>query len=146
MEWYWYIILVVVLYLLQNTIHEGSHLLTAWITEGRRPLAFWPFVHRYKKRWYFARCVWGYATKPNASAKYKYFSPVVAGNITLFVWVCMLPGRGVDTKLFWLALFGASFALFDVLFWIYGYVWGTEQSDGKRYRKAVLRDGVRIKR
>ena len=129
MTYLWLALALPVVWFVQNCVHESSHLLFGWLIEGRKPLEFKPWPHRFEGRFYFARCVMGEATK-DGWVVYRHAAPPTVNSI----YMCLM---GLCILIH--AVFGvfAFCALIDTLFWFYGYLWGSELSDGKRFRKAV---------
>ncbi len=133
MIWTWYILLFIpIAWFLQNCIHEASHLFFAWMDEGRKPTGFYPYPHKHRGIFYFARYTTGPATRTTIS-KFKHIAPFISG-ISLFL-VCLgcVFGMPAPTKIYFL-LFGAT-NLIDALFFWYTYLWGSKYSDGQKFKK-----------
>jgi hypothetical protein len=133
----WHLIpTLLIAWLVQNTIHEVSHLLAGWIFEGRKPLGLWPYPHRYQGRWYFARYRSGPAKRSDPTAT-RHIVPFYAGliwiTVSLFAAV-LLPEH------LWLYCMPFTLcATVDALFFWWGFYWGSPESDGQRYRGMVDR-------
>jgi hypothetical protein len=143
-EWNWWALAVIpVAWFLQNIIHEGGHLFVAW-ENGWKVKGFWPYPHKWNGRWYFARCQWsrmGPSSGWNAVLKKVCISPFFTG--LMWAVLCSLAIVLVPS---WLRIFGIPFViagLFDAGFFWWGYFWGSEMSDGRRYRYRVNKEGKR---
>lgn len=154
MEWSWWVFLCIpVAWLMENLVHECSHLLAAKITvkaklvymwvlprwinidteESKRwwPWHFWKKPWPGKTRFVFARVVWK-KQSDSPCPRVIHFSPnygaalifIVASLLFIFsppeYRVCILP---------WMIC-----PLVDVGTWWRGFFWGSEFSDGKRWR------------
>jgi len=125
----WVLILIPVAWFLQNCIHEGSHILFGWLDEGIKPLGFYPYPHIHDGQFYFARYTYIAFPIPDEPHLIRHIAPIITnvgmllfGAFTLFL-----------TKSIWILPFMVC-ALMDALWWIYGYIWGSEKKDGKRWR------------
>lgn len=134
---WWPLICLPIAWFLQNIIHESSHLFAGWLFEGRKAIKLIPYPHYYNDRFYFARYEAGEATNylwPGEAARH--VSPTWAAAIWIFlvgfIFVKFLPISWV--YIIWPFLITAAV---DIGFWWYGYFFGSEYSDGKRYRKAI---------
>jgi len=136
-DWSWWILfLLPVAWLLQNVAHEGSHLLAVrWlclgVAGGRMGMIPWP--HRYGGRFYFSRCWYEYAGQCNG-IQFVHLAPVIMCCCELFVYVLFFVFLGL-----WMLPFIVC-AVADLLFWNWGYLFGSADCDGKRYR-ALLNSG-----
>ena len=134
MEWSWWVLAFVPgVWLLQNIYHEGSHLLSVWIHYRLKPLAFWPFPHKHEGRWYLARYVHEQSVTPTPEV---YIAPLL---FNLFYTAGIIIGAAIilSIKLADPTIFLIPFILapiIDILFWIYGYLWGSPLTDGKKYK------------
>lgn len=119
----------------QNCLHEGSHLLFAYLLRGWKPREFCPYPHKHNGRWYFARCRY---TRPirQPIPEWIHIAPAIAG----WWWGCTWSIIASVTWWFggygwYLAFIPAGMGFFEIVwFWI-GYMWGSDMSDGKRFRK-----------
>ena len=128
----WIIALICIIpaWAIQNALHEASHLFFAWWCQGRKPLGFWPYPHLHDGRFYFARCRWGRQMHPGLEYPI-YIAPFIMAAIWMFCTAIL------GLLLHPLFFAGTLTALVDALWFWRGYFWGTEFSDGKRYKKAV---------
>ena len=134
MEWSWLILLLIpIAWIVQNTIHEASHLLVGWWREGRKPIALIPYPHKYNGLFYFARytCSAGSKKDPEDLTD---IAPFWAGFIWLDLQACLM----YLTDSFWPLPFAVA-GLIDALFFWWGYFWGSSSCDGKRYRHRMNR-------
>lgn len=129
MTYLWLLLVVPVAWFIQNCIHEGSHLFFGWLIEGRKPLEFKPWPHMYERRFYFARCTGGPATK-DGFPHIRHAGPILVNG----PYMMLTSGLMILHIAFGIL---TLCALVDTLFWLYGFFWGSEFSDGKRFRKAV---------
>ena len=132
MTYLWLALALPVAWFVQNCVHESSHLLFGWLEEGRKPLEFKPWPHMYEGRFHFARCLMGEATKEGGSCM-RHAAPILV-NIPYTLLMLAL------TLLHFVFAVFVLCAWVDSLFWVYGYFWGSEFSDGKRFRKAMMED------
>jgi hypothetical protein len=143
MVWnYWVLAFIPVAWFLQNCIHEFSHLLVGWKLEGRKPLGFWPYPHRYKGRLYFARYELEEIPRIDLEViSLRYSAPFYAG--LTWMAICLFASLLFPDNL---KLFCAPFVLaglVDALFFWWTYFWGSELSDGKlfKYAKRLQKKG-----
>jgi hypothetical protein len=122
------VIITLVVWFLQNLIHEGSHLIVGKIVEGRKPLKLIPFPHIYNGRLYFARYENGPPTKAG-SPIYRHAAPLIAGLYMIFVGVCL-------TVFFWEIYFVPLVVCpaVDCFVWLWGYIRNSKGTDGYFYR------------
>ena len=127
----WALILLPVAWLLQNTIHEASHLFSAWFFFDRKGEGLWPYPHKYNGRFYFARCAWGGGPFAAMPGNVVWAAPLWGSSMVLIVAVSLLwavPGGR------WVFVPFIACSLFDIGFWVRGYFWGSRQCDGKRWK------------
>ena len=116
-------------WLLQNTVHEASHLFFAW-RSGRKPLGLYPYPHTHKGRFYFARCAW--EKGPPLEPKSMIMAAPVVG--VLVVQMLVLGTLTIVPKEQWIWMLPfAICALVDALWWVQGLVIGTPHSDAQRW-------------
>lgn len=140
--------LLIFAWLLQNIIHEFSHLSVGYITEKLKPKGFYPLPHwlnletdewrlwrpweLQKKPWknakfYFAR----YRTNKRSTKKYICIAPFIADKVIILsiILVFLIKFKVVV----WLLPFMLTSGIDAVWFWR-GYFWGSSTCDGKRWR------------
>lgn len=154
MEWSWWVLLLVpVAWLMENAVHECSHLLAAkikvnatlkymwllprWINKDTRENKRWWPWHLWRKPWpgktrfVFARVVWDTQKKPPYPRVIS-FAPNY-GALTVFLLallvLILLPSPYRVFTLPWLVC-----PLVDAGNWWKGYFWGSKYSDGQRWR------------
>lgn len=131
MTYLWLLLIIPIAWFVQNCIHEGSHLLFGWLEEGRKPLEFKPWPHRFEGRFYFARYAMGEATKDGLTCIcIRHAAPVLVNSIYITL-------MSVLTVLHMVFAIFVLCTLVDLAFWVYGFYWGSELSDGQRFRDAV---------
>jgi hypothetical protein len=128
MEWIIFVLMIPVLWFLQNFIHEGSHLLAGWIVEGRKPLKLIPWPHKFAYRFYFARYECGFATK-DGPVLYRHAAPYIVGSTILTMFSCI----AIWTNSLYVLAFGI-FPFIDCIVWLYGYVFNRPGTDGFRFK------------
>ena len=130
---YWLFLTIPLAWILQNIIHELSHLLVGKIIEGRRmkKLIFWP--HKYEGRLYFARYESGYATK-KASEKARHLAPALTASILSFLYACIIAMLSPILKIVIAPFFIAC--LIDIIIWFKGYYQNKLYTDGYYYRRS----------
>lgn len=129
----WFFYMLPLAWLLQNVVHEASHLLFACGFHNRKPLGLWPYPHKYAGKFYFARSSWSGAPE---KGKYDplWLSPLLGTVVVaMSAGIVMLAYLGCpDVK------YGASAfimcAFVDTLWWVEGFLWGAPHRDGKRWR------------
>ncbi len=132
MIWNWYVLtLIPVAWFLQLCLHEGSHALIGW-ANANRLTGFYPYPHKHMGRWFHGRVMFEmYYPMP---AEF-YIAPFFVSGIVLVCSVFMLFLFPVEWKL-WVLPFGVA-ALVDALFFWYTYFFGSDLSDGKKWRKCI---------
>lgn len=123
------LIYFIIAWILQNCIHELSHLYFAWKVHNRKPLGFYPYPHFYMSKFYFARCsfVGPLETKPKDLI---WISPVIWSSFLLFSY-CIIAVILHEMSIFITCLMFCSVC--DILWWFRGLLWGSDQTDGKRW-------------
>lgn len=140
----WQIVLSLILpaWFLQNCIHEGSHILIAHLL-GWKILEFKPYPHKHRGRFYFAR----YSADSSTGWKPKYiprFHALYGAPFSAAVyWILLLVGVKYVLGIFDInvSVYFAPFilvALVDMIWWIRGLLFGSEVSDGQRWKKGVI--------
>jgi len=147
MTWNWWVLVVVpVAWFLQNCLHELSHLVVGWLSEGRKPLGFWPYPHKHEGRFYFARFSSGPPSDLNFDWRKKhrlvFIAPFLVGAVwvasSLVAFLMLSPHHRV------FALPTAATGLVDALWFWRGYFWGSDRCDGKRWRNGVQGDSYQF--
>ncbi len=145
MIWTWYVLCVLpVAWFLQLCVHEASHLFAGWYFEGLTPTGFYPYPHKHEGRWYFARYTMGPPRVPGwdveAWGEYqspfpnvRHIAPVWGASIVLLGSVLAVLLVEPDRSVWCLPTLVCS--IVDIFFFWYSYFFGSEQSDGKRWRK-----------
>ena len=160
MSWILIVVLILVAWLVENVMHEVSHLFMAKI-KGCVPLGLYPFPHwisyedmedgrwgyrwwrpweLWRKpwpgaKWYFARSLWKQPVKAWPPHTIIFISPVIWG-LTLLVST-MVGSAVVRFHTLYLLPF-AVVGLIDTLWWIRGYFWGSTDCDGKRWKNGEV--------
>jgi len=132
-EWSWMVLAVVPLaILLQNLLHELSHVFVGMRREGREPkeLVIWP--HRFNDKWYWARTLHGPPRRRDPS-RLMHLAPVWQS-----LFVCLVTGilfliLPPAQKIFVLPSFGAAAATIIYFWWCYFFT-KNPYTDGYRYR------------
>ncbi len=140
----WVLAFIPVAWFVQNCIHESSHLLMGWWVEGRKPLGFWPYPHRYKGRWYFARYQSGKPKYVDIFIGHRHIAPFFYAWIWMLIGILVMNFMPGELKIFCLPFIIAG--LGDALFFWYTYFWGSVPSDGKRYRLVNLLRKERVRK
>lgn len=126
---------VVVFWIIQNCVHEGSHILAALSEEGRKPKGFWPFPGIRDGRWYFAYCSYG-EKRWSTGEPWAIHSAPMRSAVCVFsisaVLTYMIHSSGYGR--WWIGLIPSGMSAIDFLFFWYGYFWGSKYTDGKKYR------------
>jgi hypothetical protein len=155
MTWNWWVLaLLVPCWVAQNTIHELSHLVSAWLFEKLRPRGLWPLWHwvngddpdqwrlwrpweLWKRPWpnayfFFARFVSDPPKTPRPARHTTFIAPVYAA--TAIVTACTLLAvlGPLPARVFFLV--PGVCALVDAANWWRGYFWGKPTCDGQRWR------------
>lgn len=135
-EWLLALIALLPAWILQNALHESSHLLVGWIVEGRKPtgLYFWPHTHY--GQFYFSRYTSGVATK-SGSPTPRFIAPFWAAT----GWAALSLSLGFVIHVLFFAFTLA--ALVDALWFWRGYFYGSLLCDGKRYRAERKKEHMR---
>lgn len=130
MIWSWlFFASLLAAWFIQNCLHELSHLIFAWLFEGLKPKGFWPYPHFYKGRFFFAR----YKTRKIETVnKGRHIAPFWSGLVFVWAFSVVVFFADNETKIYYLAFVITN--TIDALFFWWGYIWGSEFSDGKRFR------------
>ncbi len=133
MIWSWWALLALpVAWFIQNCLHELSHFVFAWRVEGLKPLGFWPYPHFYDDRFWFARYkVDGGGEK--REHRWRNITPFWSGFFYTVSFSIMLVLAKEENRIFILPFIIAN--VVDALFFWWGYIWGSELSDGKRFKR-----------
>lgn len=127
--------LFVLCYFGQNIIHELSHLIFAKVFCGYKMIDLIPWPHKHKDKLVFARCEYLPTSPRSEHEEMIHLSPVVIGTLLFFLWLVL---SIVINPLFSIPLIYQSI---DILVWVYGFFYGSDYSDGKRFRNNVKFDG-----
>lgn len=123
-----YIIFCCVVWLVQNVIHESSHLIAAKLITKTKILSFKPYPHKQDKRWVFASCEYKILEK-DKDLSLIHIAPLITDNILLFfAGIFYL----IFENIYFIPFIITSFI--DFLFFWYTYFWGTKYSDGQKWR------------
>lgn len=135
MEWpHWTVYIVLLgVWLWQNCVHELSHLLAIWHYHGKRPRGFYPYPHKHGGRFYFARFRCDPYRVPGHPLVYA--APLLGAAIQLGLAVVFI--SLFFREYTWHSLVVMLVPVVDAMWWCRGYFWGTEKSDGKRYKVAL---------
>lgn len=118
-------------WLIQNVVHELGHLIFAKVFCRYKAIDLIPWPHKYKNSFVFARCEY-LPTYPRSEKECMiHVSPILVG-IPLAILFLVL---GILVSPYFFILFG--YQLIDILFWVYGFIFGTDYADGKRFKNAV---------
>lgn len=139
MTWSWWVLLCVpVAWLVQNCLHELSHLLVG-LFQGLKPSGYYPYPHKHEGRFYFSRYSFDYSSlKPYQLDGFirphnpRHIAPFFAGMLWSGVFVGLMFLVPVTYRIFLLPF--AVFGLIDALWFWRGFFWGGEFCDGKRWR------------
>jgi len=118
---------------MQLVMHEGAHLLAAWLDQGLKPIGFYPYPHWYKGKFYFARYKVEDPVEPEEKYNTRHLAPVPLAIIHSVI----LAGLLGTFWCWWGATIIVPFLIMaqgDIAWWIRGYFWGTPTCDGKRWR------------
>jgi len=133
MIWNWWVFAVVpVAWILQNCIHEFSHMIVGWVTRGEKPAGFYPYPHRRAGIFYFARYSYSVSDSKNSHAP-KWIAPFWGGVVWFVIAGILMLLLSREMRIFVVPFTVA--AVVDALFFWRGYFWGTERCDGKRWEK-----------
>lgn len=138
MQWTWWTLAIVIpAWFLELLLHEASHLLVGWIHEKRRPTGIYPYPHRYRNKFYFARYSSGRSRFPliyyyKNNHLPRHIAPVWFGLLT-FLIVGTIIILAPPTVRPWLVP-SAAFGLGESLIFLWGYFLGSKKTDGKRWR------------
>lgn len=127
-----------VAWVVQNVIHEGSHLFIAAVRYGLKPKALVPVPHKHAGRWYFARCEFEPTAEPIPGV---WVAPVQFA----LVWIVVLSVLSVvlvftgNSAIIWIIPFALA-AYIDIIFWLRGKRWGSKLCDGKRWKRDCERE------
>lgn len=124
---------IILSWFIQNCIHELSHLAAAWLIDERLPYGFYPYPHKYKEKFYFARYrVWPGPTK---LSKWVHIAPCIAAGVETFIILILL---GLLSFPWWsIFLFPLLIAAqVDAIWFWRGYFWGSKNCDGKQWKRA----------
>jgi len=131
MVWsWWFLAILPGAWFLQNCLHELSHLIYALFYEGHKPIGFWPYPHTHNGRFYFAR--YKIHTDGKPADRLRHIVPFWQGVfcvISLFIMSTLVKE---ENRIFILPFIITNFV--DALFFWWGYFWGSDYSDGKRFR------------
>lgn len=134
MEWSWYILLLIpIAWLVQNVLHELSHLIAAYISFNASPKIFKPYPHMYNGRFYFARTEFKYDYKDFRDAIIDPSTVDIAPFISGIFWAGLLTLLSLGFNTLCLLSFIACNIIDSLFFW-YTYIWGSFKSDGKKWR------------
>lgn len=135
MNWLLFILICIAAYFVQNCIHELSHLFAWNMLEGRKPVKFVPYPHKYRGRWMFARCQAGPKQYFTDIPWFVYIVPFWSAIIWFFIWgLCFFQMLGYYEHVWYFIPFMVC-GLLDALFFWYTYLFGSDRSDGKRYKR-----------
>lgn len=126
--------LLPVAWFFQNFIHEGSHLLFAWLIHKRRPIGLWPYPHMYKGKFYFARCAWAGGPIPGKYSMVWSAPMIGAGLVNALACIDIMLGACIKSEtLVQGALAFVVCAVADLLWWQLGAIWGSRSCGAKRW-------------
>lgn len=133
-EWTWWALaLTPVVWILQNILHEGSHLWMAMEHYGLMPKALIPYPHKHGGKWHFSRCTF---EEPEGPIPVVDIAPLVMSVVYgLAVAAIMIFMASPFQRSFFLVIVAAP--VVDALFWVRGYFWGSPSCDGKAFRAAM---------
>jgi hypothetical protein len=139
MEWNWWVLLVALIaWFVQNCIHEGAHVLAGGVIYGATKPRIYPWPHKFNGRWYYARysfklSKWAqaFSNEPDLRSSI-HFAPVGAAVIpivlSIVVFLFLPDAYSILALPFMIA------PVIDVAVWEWGYHYGSEGCDGKRYK------------
>lgn len=130
MSWYWVMaIMFPIAWLVQNCLHELSHLVVGYKVCGDKPIGFYPYPHFYEGRFYFARSE-AWVCKDHYL---KHVAPFYAAII--WVWLTAVVGllvpEGVDLYIIPFAVCG----LVDAGWWLFGTFSKNQETDYNRWKR-----------
>jgi hypothetical protein len=132
MVWNWWVLtLVPVAWLLQNCLHEFSHLVIGWIDQGLKPIGFYPWPHYYEGNFYFARCVQGEPAQLDKPHKLRWLAPFIFCIIQMILLVVLY--LCIPVLRLWLIPFLVC-SIVDCVWWWRGFFFGKNTCDAKRWR------------
>jgi hypothetical protein len=134
--WNWWVLAVIPLaWFLQNCVHELSHLAVGWVVEGRKPVLFKPYPHRFADRWFFARCESGIPSNTRNPAL-RHIAPYFAGILVVIFWMGINPLVPKPYVIFLVPFILAG--LVDATFFSWTTIWGSPWSDGQRFKQSLF--------
>ena len=130
MAWYWILTLMFLLaWLMQNCIHELSHLVVGWRVCGDKPTGFYPYPHFYEGKFYFARYEAWLGEKDHYL---KHIAPFYAA----VIWVWFV---GINYLIFnHVGLYVLPFAVcgsVDAVWWVLGALSKNPENDYNRWKR-----------
>lgn len=121
----------------QNAVHELSHLIAAWRYHRAKPLGFYPYPHKYKGRFYFAR--YECEPFPLPGHPWVHAAPVVGALVQYLVvaWALLFLEFCEVGDLWWYWAVLTLCPIVDMLWWVRSYYWGSPESDGWRFKASI---------
>lgn len=155
MIWNWWVLaLIIPCWIVQNTLHELAHLVSAWFWEKLKPKGLWPLWHwrnldhpdewrwwrsweLWKKPWpksafFFARFRADPPRVPRRARHTTFIAPVYAATAVFSLCAVMALFGPPSVRIFFVPQ--AVCCLVDAGNWWRGFFWGRPTSDGKRWR------------
>jgi hypothetical protein len=126
MTW-WFLIFVFTGCCPQLLLHELSHYVV-YRVEGVKVLSFKPYPHKHEQGWSWGRIV------PEKSltvlSPVSNCAPMLKGMLMALVWT-------IASYHWWHLWPLAAWEVWDVVFWWWGWRWGSPRNDGKKMRLRV---------
>ena len=155
MAWNWWVLaLIPFCWIAQNTIHELSHLVSAWFVERLPPRGLWPLWHwvnrddpsqwRWWRPWelwrrpwpnarfFFARFQSDVPASPRRQHHPTFIAPVYAATAIVTASLLLVLFGPLSARIFFVV--PGACALIDAANWWRGYFWGSPGCDGQRWR------------
>lgn len=125
------ILIIPFAWLAKNASHELSHLLVAR-AHGWKPLEFRPYPVRRHGRWFFAYCRWqSNGIEPPALL---HIAPFINGMIWGVIYLAIAFLLSPHNR-WYLFLIPSVMGFIDAGFFWWGYFWGSDLCDGKKFRR-----------
>jgi hypothetical protein len=136
MIWWLLAIEILFFWFIQNCIHDLAHLAAGAYYEGRMPKVFKPWPHVYRGRFHFARYHAGPARYKTDKPWMFNIMPFWFGLLWASVWwfgFCVAIYKSCAWAFYLLP--PVACGLVDALFFWWTYLFGSAESDGKKYRR-----------
>ncbi len=118
-------------WLFQNFTHEAGHVFFAK-RKGCQDTKIYPYPHLFKGKFYFARAYWKQPFMKWDKKEMVWLSPIITSTLVILAATFIMFAVPERFHIYLLCFVVAGAV--DHLWWIRGFFFGTDSSDGKRWR------------